>query len=80
MLTSTKQSEPSSVKTSSETAAPSPAATPSNTASSSGKSTEGLEKEIRDLKTVMAGQTRQLAALAKAVADLVAEVKDLRSS
>jgi coronin-1B/1C/6 len=44
-------------------------------ASSSGMSNEALEREVRNLKTMMAQQTRQLASLSKTVAELVATVK-----
>jgi len=43
--------------------------------SSSGMSNEALEREVRNLKTMMAQQTRQLASLSKTVAELVAIVK-----
>jgi coronin-1B/1C/6 len=48
--------------------------TPTSPATGSGD----LEREVRNMKTMMAQQTRQLASLAKTVADLVAEVKTLK--
>lgn len=48
--------------------------TPASPATGSGD----LEREVRNMKTMMAQQTRQLASLAKTVADLVVEVKTLR--
>ena len=47
------------------------------TSPSTGSSSD-LEREVRNMKTMMAQQTRQLASLSKTVADLVAEVKTLR--
>ena len=41
---------------------------------------EALEREIKNMKTMMAQQTRQLASLSKTVQDLVSEVKALKSS
>lgn len=48
--------------------------TPASPASGS----NDLEREVRNMKTMMAQQTRQLASLSKMVADLVGEVKTLR--
>ena len=48
--------------------------TPTSPAAGSGD----LEREVRHMRTMMAQQTRQLASLAKTVADLVAEVKTLK--
>ena len=48
--------------------------TPTSPAAGSGD----LEREVRNMKTMMAQQTRQLASLARTVADLVAEVKTLK--
>lgn len=41
--------------------------------------TEALQREIKNMKTVMAQQTRQLATLARTVQELTAEVKNLKS-
>ncbi|KPI39467.1 Coronin-like protein crn1 [Cyphellophora attinorum] len=61
---------PLTTTTSSETAS-------SPTASSA--DTEGLQREIKNMKTLMAQQTRQLATLARTVQELTAEVKNLKS-
>jgi hypothetical protein len=45
----------------------------------SGSGTDALEREVKNMKTVMAQQTRQIATLAKTVQELTAEVKSLRS-
>lgn len=50
--------------------------TPTPTSPAVGSS--DVEREVRNMKTMMAQQTRQLASLSKTVADLVAEVKTLR--
>lgn len=52
--------------------------TPTPASPSTGSSSD-LDREVRNMKTMMAQQTRQLANLSKTVADLVAEVKALKS-
>ncbi len=52
----------------------------STSSPTSGTANEALEREVRNLKTMMAQQTRQLASLSKTVQELISEVKALRSS
>ncbi|ETN39490.1 uncharacterized protein HMPREF1541_05715 [Cyphellophora europaea CBS 101466] len=54
-----------------------PTSTADSTSSAAG--TEVLEREIKNMKTMMAQQTRQIATLAKTVQELTAEVKSLKS-
>ena len=54
--------------------------TPKDSSATSSTTNEALEREVKNLKTMMAQQTRQLATLSKTVQDLVGEVKALRSS
>lgn len=71
-------SAPSPVAKDVETTAPTSSA--ETGAADSTASGNGLEREVRNLKQVLAQQTRQLATLTKALQDLTAEVKALKSS
>lgn len=47
---------------------------------SAGPSSDSMEREIKNLKAMMAQQSRQLSILTKTVAELVAEVKAVKGS
>jgi coronin-1B/1C/6 len=53
--------------------------TSSTSTAATGGSNEVLEREIKNMKTMMAQQTRQLASLTKTVQDLAAQVKSMKS-
>lgn len=51
----------------------------SSPVAASGSTNEALEREVKNMKTMMAQQTRQLASLSKTVQELVAEMKSMKS-
>ena len=58
---------------------PTPTVSSPIAASGSTSTNEALEREVKNMKTMMAQQTRQLASLSKTVQELVAEMKTLKS-
>jgi hypothetical protein len=74
------QGQPKDIPTFRAAGVGSGSATPTSPAMGSPASgTEALEREIRNLKSMMAQQSRQMASQGQSIADLLEEMKGLRA-
>lgn len=72
--------QPKDIPSSKVSALRSGAATPTTPAiGSPGSGTEALEREVKNLKSLMAQQSRQMASQGQSIADLLEEMKTLRA-